>query len=217
MSRSADPVEVESVGDLERAGALLSPLRLSILEHAREPASATVIAARLGESRQKIHYHVKALEKARFLRPTEQRRRGNLLEQLYVATARSYVLDPRLTAPLDADPATIAERESAARLLSLAGRTQSEVARAHEQAQARGKSLPTLSIDARVGFTSAAQRAAFARALRDAVTDVVGRFAASAEGTDEGDRARPYRLLVACHPIPPEGDAPEPDEETIHD
>lgn len=206
--------EVERVGELERAGALLSPLRLSILEQAREPASATAIASRLGESRQKVNYHVKELEKARFLRPTEQRRRGNLFEQLYVATARSYVLDPRMMAPLDADPERIAERQSAARLLSIAGRMQSEVARAHEQAQARGEALPTLSIEARIGFTSAGQRAAFARALRDAVTDVVGRFAGSVDGGEAGERedaARPYRLVVGCHPIPPaeEDDVPE--------
>lgn len=201
MSRSVNPVDVERVGDLERAGALLSPLRLSILEHAREPASATAIAARLGESRQKINYHVKALEKARFLRARGERRRGNLLEQLYVATARSYVLDPRILEPLVADPETIAERQSAARLLSLAGRMQSELSRAHEEVQERGEKLPTLSIEARVGFTGPGQRAAFARALRDAVTDVVGRFAVAVDGGEEAE-VRPYRLLVGCHPIP---------------
>ena len=46
----------------------LSPLRRAVLERLREaPASATEVAGELGESRQRVNYHVRALERVRFV------------------------------------------------------------------------------------------------------------------------------------------------------
>lgn len=91
------------VSDLDRARALLHPLRLAVLLHAREPASAPEIAARLGLSRQRVHYHVRALADAGFLRRAGRRTKRNMVEQRYVAVARSFVLSPELLGELAPD------------------------------------------------------------------------------------------------------------------
>ncbi|MGW6910696.1 helix-turn-helix domain-containing protein [Streptomyces sp. NPDC054940] len=48
----------------ERLPGTQSPLRHRLLEELREPASATVLAARLGESRQRLNDHLREMEKS---------------------------------------------------------------------------------------------------------------------------------------------------------
>ena len=52
------------------------------------------------------------------------------------------------------------------------------------------------SIDTRIGFRSAADRAAFADDLTAAVLDLAARY--------HHDDGRPHRLVVAAHPLPEE-------------
>ena len=59
-----------------------------------------------------------------------------------------------------------------------------------------GRRLPTLTIDTRIGFRSAADRAAFADELTAAVLDLAARY--------HHDDGRPHRLVVAAHPLPEE-------------
>src|SRR5262245_42763786 len=95
--------DVECVTDLRRAQVLMDPLRLRIVKLLRDPASASEIAARLGMPRQKVNYHVRALALARFLRKAGERRKRNLIERRFVATARAYVLSPEVLGPARAD------------------------------------------------------------------------------------------------------------------
>jgi DNA-binding transcriptional ArsR family regulator len=202
LSRPTDQLEIEHIRDPARAAALLDPIRLEILALAREPASATAIANHLDASRQKVNYHVKQLARARLLRKAGTRRRRNLIEQRYVASARAYVLVPELIAPFDASSADIDDRASAAYLVALTARTQAELARVF--AQAGRQKLATLSMTAALRFRSAAQRAEFAHNLRDAVADCIDRFTAPLRSS----RGRPFRLMLGCYPIPKD----DPDE-----
>ncbi len=205
------PVDIECIGELEPAGALLNPLRLEILAGAREPASATEIAGRLGEPRQKVNYHVRRLARAGLLVAAEQRRKGNLIEQRYVATARSYVLTPGVIAPLSAGSESSADEQSASRLLALTCQIQTDIARALGEAREQAKRLPTLSLASEIRFISAQQRAAFTRALRDAVARVIASHTSPHRGPDGlAGPGRPYRLVVGCYPAPP-AQEPVPD------
>src|SRR5215468_7344949 len=96
-------IELATVSDVEEAAVLLHPLRLEILSLCREPASASELGRRLGLPRQRVNYHVRALERAGFLRPAGRRRRRNMIEQRYVASARAFVLSPRILGPIAAD------------------------------------------------------------------------------------------------------------------
>jgi len=205
---------VEAVGDPHRASVLMHPLRIEVLRAAQRPGSASDFARRLGHPRQNVNYHVRELARAGFLEPVGERRKQNVIEKRYVASARSYVLLPQLLGPLAAGTereggalaAEVGDGVSAAHLLALAARTQTEVtAAAGAAAVGRGR-LPTLALDAELRFESAAQRSSFAEALTAAVVDVVARFSSPAEpSVGRRGRGRPYRLLVACHPKPAGG------------
>jgi DNA-binding transcriptional ArsR family regulator len=206
MSVSASAVE--SVRDRSRVGALVEhPLRLAILRAAAEPRSATEIAAGLGLPRQRINYHIGRLRRAGFLLPAERRQRRGLFEQRYSASAKAYVVAPEALGPVAARADQVEDRMSAEYLLALAAQTQGELGRVLSDAAREGKRVATLSMSAEVRFTTPAQRARFARALRKAITRVVGRHT-SPSSTAEGAPAagRLFRLVVGCYP-PPAGPA----------
>ncbi len=196
--------ELECVTRGRRAAVLMHPLRLRILSLARQPASATEIAARLRLPRQMVNYHVRELARARFLRRAGQRRKRNMIERRYLATARAYVLSPEILGPLGADARQVRDTFSAAYLLALTAQVQSELGQATQEAAEQGKLLSTLSLASELRFESAEQRAAFSAALRDAVVEVIAKHSSPATLADGSPGSgRPYRLVVGCYPIPP--------------
>jgi hypothetical protein len=208
---SLDVLDIETITEGLRAAVLVQhPLRPRILSLAREPASATQIAATLGEPRQKINYHVRQLHRAGLLRPAGRRKRRNMVEQRFIATARAYVLAPQLIGPLAADSAKVADGLSAAYLVALASQTQAELTSAIEAATAQGKRIATLSLNAEVRFESAEQREDFARALRKALTQVVAEHSSPVTNRDgSAGSGRPFRLVVGCYPILKRATEPE--------
>ena len=211
MPGSSPPEALGCIRDRGAAAALLHPLRLSVLSQAGEPVSASEIGRRLSLPRQKVNYHVRALVDAGLLRPYDRRRRRNLYEQRYLATARSYVVSPEVLGPLAGGRTPVEDQASAAALLALTGRTQAEVGRVMSEADAAGQRVSTLSLMAELRFTDAAQRAAFAEALTAAVTDVVAKHTAPfRDEQGEPGAGRPYRLVLGCHPIPPDEPAASP-------
>ena len=53
---------VEVIDDPVAAAVALDPVRSRLLSELAEPASAATLAARLGIARQKVNYHLRALE-----------------------------------------------------------------------------------------------------------------------------------------------------------
>ena len=203
----SSPSELESIHDPERATVLMHPLRLRILSLAKRPSSATELAGRLSLPRQRVNYHVRELARARFLRRAGQRRKRNLIERCYQASARSYVLAPEVLGPLAADWRQIEDTMSAQYLIALGSLVQREVTEVSRDAQQQGKRLPTLSIASELRFESAEQRESFVDALRDALVKVIGEHSSPALFSDgRSGRGRPYRLVLGCYPMAKEGD-----------
>src|SRR3989337_2166655 len=146
----------------DAATLLAHPLRPQILALAQHPISASDLARNLAVPRQRLNYHVQQLAAAGFLKRTGQQRKGNMVEQQYVATARCYVLVPELLAEVAPGPAGSEESSSAGHLLALC---------------ARVRTLAQLND---VRFESAAQRARFSSALLEAVANVIAEHAAAA-------------------------------------
>lgn len=190
---SAPPVA--TIDDMEQAAAALSPTRLRILELAREPLSASEIARRVGEPRQRINYHVRELVRAGLLQDAGEVRRGNMVEHLVQTAAQAFALSPRLLGDLAPDPARIPDRAAAVHLLALTSRTQSELSEVLVAASRRGQKVPTLSLEATVRFRTPQQRAAFADALTQALADIIARFSSPAEGPS-------YRVVIGSYPEP---------------
>jgi DNA-binding transcriptional ArsR family regulator len=198
-------LDVEVIDDAAAAVVALDPGRAGLLAALAEPASAATLAARVGLSRQKVNYHLRALEAHGLVRVVEERRWGGLTERVLVATAASYVVSPGALGAVANDPARASDRLSASYLIALAARVVREVGALARRAEQEDKRLATLSLDAEIRFASAAERAAFTRELTEAVTALVARFHdASAPG------GRPHRLVVAAHPLSP---APEVEED----
>lgn len=191
--------DLATLAEPRHAELLMHPLRRGILERAASaPVSATEVARDLGEARQKVNYHLRQLVDAGLLDAAGERPRRGLTEKLYRASAHAYVVSPEVLGALAPDAARLAEAGSAAALVALAGRIQADVVRAGGQARSQGKRLATLSLETEVWFESAAQQAAFAEALTQAVADVTARFSAPA-GADGTHR---YRVVAGAYPRP---------------
>lgn len=190
-------LDVEVIEDPSAAIVALDPVRSRLLAELAEPASAAALAGRLGLPRQRVHYHLRALEEHGLVEVADTRRWGGLTERRLVATAASYVVSPAAAGRAAADPGRVADRLSAGYLVALAARVVREVGALLRRAGELGKRLPTLSIDSEIRFRSAAERAAFSRELTAAVTALAARYHdASAAG------GRAHRLVVVAYPLP---------------
>jgi len=207
MAANTVPTPVASwdlVADMNRASALLHPLRLRILDALREPDSASGLARRFRMPRQKMNYHVRELARTHFLERAGQRRRRNMIERRYRTTAQGYVLSPELLGRMGLAREQAEDVFSAAYLLGMMAVAQAELARASREAAAQRKRLTTLSVSAELRFASAEQRAKFATELRRSVIEVIARYASPHTMADGSAGAgRPYRLILGCYPIPP--------------
>lgn len=199
-------VELETIEDPAAAAAALDPVRSRLLAELAEPASAAALAARLGIPRQKVNYHLRALEAHGLARVAETRRWGGLTERRLVSSAASYIVSPNALGPVAADPARSVDRLSARYLIALAARVVREVSDLVRQSERAGKHLASLSIDTEIRFRSSADRAAFTEEM----TATVRRLAATYHD-ETAPGGRRHRLIILAHPTPL--DAPEHEEE----
>jgi len=191
----AGMLDVAVIQDPAAAEVSLDPIRARLLAELAEPASATMLAARVGLPRQKVNYHLRSLEQHGLVELVEERRKGNCTERLLRATAASYVISPAALAAVAPDPARAPDRLSARWLLAVASRLVRDTGELITGAAKARKPLATFAIDGEVRFASAADRAAFAQELASAVTALVGRYH---DETAEGGRE--HRVIVAVHP-----------------
>lgn len=97
-------LDVAVIEEPAAAEASLDPIRSRILAALAEPGSAAMLAVRLGLPRQKVNYHLKELERHGLVELAEERRKGNVTERVYRATAASYVISPSALAAVSPDP-----------------------------------------------------------------------------------------------------------------
>lgn len=188
-------LDVEVIDSPQAALAALDPVRNRLLAELKEPVSAAALAQRVGLTRQKVHYHVKALEEQHLVQEVARRKWGGLQERLLVATASSYVVAPNALGPVASDPEGL-DRLSAGYLIALAARVVREVGALVRRAAAEDKRLATLSIDSELRFRSAVERAAFSQELTAAVAGLVSKYH---DADAAGGRA--HRLVVLAHPL----------------
>ncbi|MCS7479369.1 ArsR/SmtB family transcription factor [Umezawaea endophytica] len=187
--------EVAVIDDPAAAEAALAPVRSRLLAELSEPGSATTLARQVGLTRQKVNYHLRALERHGLVELVEERRKGNWTERVLRATAASYVISPSALAGVEPDPDRSPDRKSASWLLAVAARLVRDVGDLVTGAAGARKRLATFAVDGEVRFASAADRAAFAEELAVAVTSLVSKYH---DGSAAGGRA--HRIVVAVHP-----------------
>jgi DNA-binding transcriptional ArsR family regulator len=187
--------DVTVIEDPAAAEVSLDPTRARLLAELVEPASATMLAARLGLARQKVNYHLRALEQHGLVELVEERRKGNVTERVLRATASSFVISPAALAAVAPDPDRAPDQLSARWLLAVAARLVRDVGGLIVGAAKARRRVATFAIDAEVRFASAADRAAFAEELAGAVTALIARY-----HDEAAPGGRDHRLVVAVHP-----------------
>jgi DNA-binding transcriptional ArsR family regulator len=196
------PLPLDVIRTPEPAAALLDPTRQTLLAHLREPDSAAGLARRLRLPRQRINYHLRALEEAGLVELVEERRKGNCLERVVRATARSFMISPEALGELGPTREAAADRLSSAYLIAAAGQAIRDVAVLETRARRENKRVATLTLEADVRFASAESRAVFAEELAESVARIVAKY-----HDDRAPGGRRFRLLAAVHPIPADKDS----------
>ncbi|MEC3976861.1 ArsR/SmtB family transcription factor [Amycolatopsis sp. H20-H5] len=187
--------EVAVIEDAAAAEVSLDPVRARLLAELSEPASATMLAGRVGLPRQKVNYHLRTLEQHGLVELVEERRKGNVTERMMRATASSYVISPLALAAVQPDPGRSPDRLSARWLLAIAGRLVRDVGILITGSAKARQRVATFALDGEVRFASAADRAAFAEELTVAVTALVGKY-----HDESAEQGRDHRVIVAVHP-----------------
>lgn len=176
--------DVLYLDELEQAETLLKPQRVEVLRQLAEPRSCTEVGARLGQSPQRVYYHVKRLLDAGLVRLVAERRVRGITEGIYQAAARAYWLSPRLVGRLGERGR---DELAHGHLLALVEQVQEEIAGLDRATP----ELPTVGVSGEIRVRPA-ERAAFLADLRSTLTDLFTRY-----GGAEGDA---FRLAVACYP-----------------
>jgi DNA-binding transcriptional ArsR family regulator len=197
--------DIHVIDDPATAAVALEPTRSRILAQLATPASAATLATRVGLARQKVNYHLRALEAHGLVRLAEQRKWGGLTERLLVATAASYVVSPNALGPVAVDPEREVDRLSASYLIALGARIIREVGGLVARAKKEDKRLATLAVDTEVCFRTATARAAFSQELTAAIATLVAKY-----HDDSTAGGRMHRLVVVAHPLPQKAESKEP-------
>jgi len=198
-------LDIQVIDNPAAAAVALDPTRSRLLSEMAKPASAATLATRVGLARQKVNYHLNALEAHGLVRLAEKRKWGGLTERLLVATAASYVVNPSALGPIAVDPNREVDRLSASYLIALGARIVREVGDLVRRANEAGKRLATLAVDTEVRFRTPAERAAFTQELADAIATLVSKY-----HDESAPGGRAHRLVVVAHPLPKKSESKEP-------
>ncbi|RBQ20424.1 ArsR family transcriptional regulator [Spongiactinospora rosea] len=179
---------------LEQAEALLKPMRVEVLRRLAEPSSCTEVAKQLGQTPQRVYYHVKQLVAVGLAEQVSERRVRGINEGIYQAVARSYWLSPALVGRLG--PRRSEDRLSLGYVLSLVEEVQADIANLDRTAP----ELPSLGISGQVCLPEE-RRPEFLADLREAMQGLFEKYG-GAEGSS-------FRVALVCYPAA-EGPPVEP-------
>ena len=181
--------------EIERAEALLKPQRVEVLRQLAEPRTCSEVAEALGQTPQRVYYHVKRLVEAGLVDQVAERKVRGVHEGIYQAGARSYWLSPRLVGRIGLRKAR--DELSLGYLLDLMEQVQADIAALDRSAP----ELPSIGLSGEIRVLPE-RRQEFLNELQTTLQDLFTRY-----GGSEGDA---FKLAVACYPhaVPqPEGEA----------
>lgn len=205
QSNLAPRMELAVVESDDGLAAVAHPDRRALLQALAEaPDSASGLAERMDDTRQRVNYHLRALEEAGLVEVAERRQRRGFEEKVYRPVGRSFALDPAVLGSLDAGAVIRdGDRWASGYALALASRTTRELAALRTKAAAEEKRLAVASLDSSLRLATPKAMEAFVDDLARSIAEVVARHHDPTEG------ARPFRVTACSHPAPPGADAQE--------
>ncbi len=187
--------DVMLIERMDQAGALLNPLRLELIKLTGEPRTCAELAEAVGQTPQKIYYHVKVLERAGAIEKVRERRVRAITEGYYQATARTFWLSPRLVGGIGGSRRG---RDQTSLLLALAEELQTDVGRLAET----GGEAQSLGFSAQVRLARPADRTAFLTDVQNSIQSIAKKYGAMGPLPPQSKEAASdtYRLIFACYP-----------------
>jgi len=189
---------LDIIDDPARARAALQPLRLRLLHLLERPQSAPQLAKTMGMPRQRVLYHLRMLEAQRLVEAQEHGTVGRRVDRSYVRTATSYAIAPKTLGGIAVDPRTVADAFSSAYLSAVAGRALNDLAALGRAASARGKRVPTLTLETEVRFATPADQRRFAEELTAAFATVAAKY-----HHPDAAQGRTFRVFACGYPAVP--------------
>ncbi|MCF6472288.1 helix-turn-helix transcriptional regulator [Nonomuraea sp. MG754425] len=171
--------------EIEQAEALLKPQRIEVLRQLAEPRTCSEVAARLGQTPQRVYYHVKRLVEAGLVDLVSERKVRGIHEGIYQAGARSYWLSPRLVGRIGLRKAR--DQLTLGYLLDLMEEVQADIAALDRTAP----ELPSIGLSGEIRVRPE-NRQEFLNELQTMLQDLFTRY-----GGAEGDA---FKLALACYP-----------------
>jgi DNA-binding transcriptional ArsR family regulator len=196
---------LDIIDDPTRARAALQPIRLRLLQLLERPQSAPQLAKSMGMPRQRVLYHLRRLEAQRLVEAHDHGRVGRRIDRSYVRTATSYAIAPKTLGGVAVDTRTVADAFSSAYLSAVAGRALNDLAALGRAAAARGKRVPTITLETDVRFATPADQRRFADELTTAFTTLAAKY-----HHPDAIQGRTFRVFACGYPAVPSG-AAEPE------
>ncbi|RUS48001.1 helix-turn-helix domain-containing protein [Cohnella sp. AR92] len=188
-----DPIaDVYRLENPEQALALLNPMRAEILQLLAEPASASELGRQMNEKAQKLNYHLKSLEKVGLIRRCGSRQVKNLIEVLYRAVARSYVIPDSFGWSEDLTQ-RMKDQGALRQLVNVSERIRTDALRLMEVSDEEGE-VPSAVLETDLHLPDERTRERFLADYADAVRTVVRKY--QAQGSAEGG----FKAILAVYP-----------------
>jgi predicted ArsR family transcriptional regulator len=192
----AQPLDI--IDDPARARDALQPIRLRLLQLLERPQSAPQLAKVMGMPRQRVLYHLRRLETQRLVEAHEHGSVGRRIDRTYVRTATSYAIAPKTLGGVAVDPQAVADAFSSAYLSAVAGRALNDLAALNRVAAARGKRVPTLTLETHVRFAAPADQRRFADELTTMLTALAAKY-----HNAHAPQGRTFRVIACGYPAVP--------------
>jgi DNA-binding transcriptional ArsR family regulator len=180
------------VQDATVAATLLNPIRIKILGLLKEPDSASGLARKMDMNRQQLNYHLKELEKNKLVELVEEKKKGNCIERIVRASARSYLICMETSAEEPA--ALIKDKFSSTYQVAAAAAIIRDVAALREAAAREKKKLSTFTLQTAVNFSDPSALHDFTEELSQSIARLVAKYHSSAP------EARSYTFNLFAHP-----------------
>jgi len=188
---------VRLVEDAKAVGALADPLRRLILQRLDTPRSAAAVARELGLPRQRVGYHMRALEKHGFVETLREERKRGCVERVMRRTADSVVLAPDSLSDDKLHPHRVRDRFSSLYLIALASQMLRDVTEAQAGAKVEDTMLPTFSLQVDVRLATQQDKNSFAEELGREIARLAVKY-----HQPQSRGGRSFRVIVGSYPAP---------------
>lgn len=185
------------VDSADQAAVLLKPLRIAMLRQMDGPRTCPELAEELGETPQKIYYHVKTMQRAGLVERSGERLVNGIAEGFYRARAQSYWFSPGLVRSLGGTDAA-RDQTSLRTLASHAEEMLEDVGRLAEQSVS-GQHVPSLSLSVEIELPNIGRRSEFLEELRTTFEELARRYT-SDENQETNAEKETFRFTLACYP-----------------